>query len=177
MSLENFKSGYEVSSKSTKAKGEKNDCVVRAMANAFDISYNMAHEFVSVKFKRKSKKGTNKTRSILKGMKIVQFPIEEGTQLSLFQPIDTEKLFQIKWMGDQPKDGGKLINPKYNWNGAPKVAFSVKEFAQHFKRGTYVLLVKKHALTVKDGVIIDNPDKKFTGYRRPVQSAFKVIEK
>jgi hypothetical protein len=174
--LENFKNGYEVSTKSTKAKQEKNDCVVRAIANVFEISYNTAHEFVAEKFKRKEKKGTFNTRSILKGMKKVQFPIEEGTQLSLFQPTN-EKEFQVKWIGDQPKDGGKLINPKYNWNGAPKVAFSVKEFAQHFKRGTYVLLVKKHALTVKDGVIIDNPDKKFTGYRRPVQSAFKVIEK
>jgi hypothetical protein len=117
--LENFKNGYEVSTKSTKAKQEKNDCVVRAIANAFEISYNTAHEFVAKKFKRKAKKGTLNTRSILKGMKKVQFPIEEGTQLSLFQPTN-EKEFQVKWIGDQPKDGGKLINPKYNWNGAPK---------------------------------------------------------
>ena len=39
MSLENFKNGYEISTKSTVAKREKNDCVVRAMANAFEISY------------------------------------------------------------------------------------------------------------------------------------------
>ena len=94
----------------------------------------------------------------------------------MFEEVSS-KSFQIKHLGDQPKDGGKLINPKYNWKGAPKVAFSVKEFAQRFKKGTYVLLVKKHALTVKDGVIIDNPDMKFTGYRRPVQSAFEIIKK
>jgi len=175
MSLENFKSGYEVSSKSTKAKNEKNDCVVRAMANAFEISYNIAHEFVAKKFKRKAKKGTNGTRNTLKGLRIVSFNRSEGEQLSLFES-NKSKRFQIEHLGDQPKDGGNLVNPKYNWKGAPKVAYSVKEFAQRFKKGTYVLLVKKHALTVKDGVIIDNPNMKFTGYRRPVQSAFKIIK-
>jgi len=176
MSLENFKNGYEVSTKSTIAKSEKNDCVVRAIANAFEISYNMAHSFVSVKFKRKSKKGTEGFRNTLKSLKMVSFEYSEGEQLSLFEEVSS-KNFQIKHLGDQPKDGGKLINPKYNWKGAPKVAFSVKEFAQRFNKGTYVLLVKKHALTVKDGVIIDNPDMKFKGYRRPVQSAFEIIKK
>jgi len=32
----------------------------------------------------------------------------------------------------------------------------------------------KHALVIKDGQIIDNPDMRFTGYRRVVEHAFKI---
>ena len=56
MILENFKNGYEVSNGSLIAKGEKNDCVVRACANAFNITYDVAHKFVAVEFKRKQEK-------------------------------------------------------------------------------------------------------------------------
>ena len=35
--LKNFQSGYGVSKKSAIAKREKNDCMVRAVANAFEI--------------------------------------------------------------------------------------------------------------------------------------------
>ena len=43
-----------------------------------------------------------------------------------------------------------------------------------FNKGTYVVLVHKHALTIKDGIVIDNPDMRFTGYRRIVESAVAV---
>ena len=53
-----FKSGYAaVTDKDTKAKKENNDCVVRAVMNAFEVSYNEAHKFCEKEFKRKSKKG------------------------------------------------------------------------------------------------------------------------
>ena len=169
--LENFKNGYEVSKKSKIAQGEKNDCVVRALANAFNISYNVSHKFVSDEFGRKSKKGTFNTRNTLKSFSRRTLKFDHEGQLNLFDNSD-HKEFKISHIGDQPKDGGKLHNPKYTWTN--KVAYTVKEFAQKYNVGTYVLLVKKHALTIKDGIVIDNPDMKFTGYRRPVKSAFKV---
>ena len=58
MILENFKNGYEISNGSLLAKGEKNDCVVIACANAFNISYDVADKFVAVEFKRIARKGT-----------------------------------------------------------------------------------------------------------------------
>ena len=64
--LQNFKSGYEVSSKSEIARSEKNDCVVRAIANAFKVNYDMAHVFVKENFDRKDGKGTQATNSTLK---------------------------------------------------------------------------------------------------------------
>ena len=39
MILENFTNGYNVTKGSTLAAGEKNDCAVRALANAFSITW------------------------------------------------------------------------------------------------------------------------------------------
>ena len=43
---------------SSKSCNEQNDCVVRAITKAFDISYNCAHKFVAKEFKRKPRKST-----------------------------------------------------------------------------------------------------------------------
>jgi uncharacterized Zn-binding protein involved in type VI secretion len=90
-------------------------------------------------------------------------------QLDLFNP--DEKIVNIKHIGDMPKHGGKLINKAYKHK---PVAYTVKAFAQKFSKGTYVILVHKHALAIEDGVVIDNGDKQFNGYRRVVESAFLV---
>ena len=57
MKLENFKNGYDVTVGSSLALNEKNDCAVRAFANAFSITYNVAHKFAEEVFDRKPKKG------------------------------------------------------------------------------------------------------------------------
>ena len=65
----------------------------------------------------------------------------------------------------------KPINNDYTHK---PVAYTVKTFCATFSKGTYIVLVNKHALTVKDGIVIDNPDMRFTGYRRVVESYIKV---
>ena len=167
--LKNFKNGYEVSSKSETAKKEKNDCVVRALANAFEVNYNQAHTFVEKKFNRKKGKGTKGFNSILKKLSEKLITFKPSGQLSLFE--QDNKSFNIEHVGDQPKLGGNLINRKYRHK---KVAYTVKAFAQKYSKGTYIILVHKHAFTIKDGVLIDNGNYQFNGYRRVVESAFKV---
>ena len=49
MKLENFKNGYDVTNGSLLALNEKNDCAVRAIANAFNITYDNAHTFTANK--------------------------------------------------------------------------------------------------------------------------------
>ena len=56
--LKNFKSGYAVSGSDATAKVEKNDCVVRAIANACDVNYSQAHKYVEDKFDRKKGGGS-----------------------------------------------------------------------------------------------------------------------
>jgi hypothetical protein len=167
-----FTNGYAVSG-SILAQGEKNDCAVRAVANAFDIGYNVAHKWCADALNRKPKKGTKMMNSTLKGITDVEFPIETGAQLSLFNEL-TSNQFTIKHIGDCPKNGGKLINKKYKHK---PVAYTVKAFMQKFTKGTFIVLVEKHALCVKNGVLIDNGDKRFNGYRRVIESAFQISEK
>ena len=65
----------------------------------------------------------------------------------------------------------KPINKDYTHK---KVAYTVKTFCAKFSKGTFIVIVHKHALCVKDGIVIDNGDMQFTGYRRTVESFVKV---
>ena len=164
--LKNFKNGYQVSGSSEIAKTEKNDCVVRAIANACDVNYEQAHQYCINTFDRKKGKGTQLFTTLLKTNTEMVF--DNVGQLNLFE--DGVKR-TVKHIGDMPKLGGKLRNPKYKHK---PVAYTVKEFAQRFNKGNYILAVAKHALAVKDGVVIDNGNYQVGGYRRPVESAFMV---
>jgi len=158
MILENFKSGYEVSKGSLLAKGEKNDCVVRAIANAFNISYDIAHEFTAKEFKRKARKGTKAVYSTFKALGEVSFELFKD---SLFPVTKEYKLNCVN----------KPINCDYTHK---PVSFTVKTFCAKYCRGTFIVLVNKHALVVKNGIVIDNGDMRFTGYRRVVESYIRI---
>ena len=164
--LKNFKNGYAVSQKSETARNEKNDCVVRAVANACDVNYDQAHKYVSDTFGRKKGQGTQLFTLLLKTNKEMVF--DEVGQLNMFEQGIKRT---VKHIGDMPKLGGKLRNPKYKHK---KVAYTVKEFAQRFNKGNYILTVAKHALAIKNGVVVDNGNYQTNGYRRVVESAFMV---
>ena len=158
MILENFKNGYEVSNGSLLAKGEKNDCVVRACANAFNITYDIAHKFVAVEFKRKARKGTKNVFSTFSALGKVAFDLFQDT---LF-PITKE--YKLKCVN-------KPVNASYTHK---QVAYTVKTFCAQFSKGTYIVLVNKHALVIKNGIVVDNPNNRFEGYRRVVMGYIKV---
>ena len=167
-----FKSGYDVTKKSKLAGQEKNDCFVRACSNAFGISYEQSHSFVTDTFNRKKGKGTKRCNATLKELQNEVLEFQPEGQLNLFND-DGGKQIKVKHIGDTPKSGGRLINKKYTHK---KVAYTVKTFMESFKTGTYILLVREHALVCKNGMIIDNNDMQFGGYRRTVESAFLVRE-
>ena len=158
MILENFQNGYNVTKGSTLAAGEKNDCAVRAMANAFNISYDVAHEFNAKEFKRKARRGTQDMFNTLSKLGQVTFDLFSNT---LFPESVEYNLVPV----DAP------INTDY---AHKKVAYTVKTFCAKFNKGTFIVLVNKHALCVKDGIVIDNPNMRFTGYRRIIESYVKV---
>ena len=158
MILENFKSGYEVSNGSLIAKGEKNDCVVRACANAFNITYDIAHKFVATEFKRKARKGTKAVFSTFSTLGKVTFDLFQD---SLF-PVTKE--YKLKCVN-------KPVNASYTHK---RVSYTVKTFCANYGIGTYIVLVNKHALVIKDGIVVDNPNNRFNGYRRVVESIIRV---
>ena len=158
MVLQNFTNGYNVSNGSTLAAGEKNDCAVRAIANAFNVCYDTAHMFAATKLERKARKGVKSMFAKLDLLGEVTFDLFSNT---LFPETRTYKL-----------DG--TLNPINTDYTHKEVSYTVKTFCTKYNKGTYIVLVNKHALCIKDGIVIDNPNYKFTGYRRVVESSFKI---
>ena len=171
--LKNFKNGYAVSGSNATAKIEKNDCVVRAIANACDVNYNQAHKYVKDTFNRKKGKGVKWFADTLG---TITNNDTDSAEMS-FDPIGQLNLFTdgikrtLKFIGESPKRGGKLTNPKYKHK---PVAYTIKSFAQAFNKGNYIVAVEGHALAVNDGVVIDNSNYQYGGYRRVVEGAYQV---
>ena len=164
MKLENFKNGYDVTIGSSLALNEKNDCAVRAIANAFNITYDNAHTFTAEKFARKAKKGTKKFFITLSQLGFATFDLFED---SLFPE---RKTYSIHPIARNNKRIG-IVNTDYTHK---VVNHTVKTFCAKYNKGTFIVIVSKHALTIKDGIVIDNPNYKFEGYRRIVESAVKI---
>ena len=163
MKLENFKNGYDVTIGSSLAVNEKNDCAVRAFANAFNISYDVAHEFAADKFKRKARKGTRNMFQTLAELGFATFDLFSDTLFPETRTYGIHPLTRSK--------SGKVVNHAYRHK---EVSHTVKTFCAEFNKGTFIVIVNKHALTIKDGIVIDNPNYRFTGYRRIVESAVKI---
>ena len=163
MKLENFKNGYDVTLGSSLALNEKNDCAVRAFANAFNISYDVAHAFTADKFKRKAKKGTRNMFKTLAELGFATFDLFSNTLFPETRTYGIHPLTRSKT--------GKVVNHTYRHK---EVSHTVKTFCAEFNKGTFIVIVAKHALTIKDGIVIDNPNYKFEGYRRIVESAVKI---
>ena len=163
MKLENFKNGYDVTIGSSLALNEKNDCAVRAFANAFNISYDVAHAFTADKFKRKAKKGTRNMFKTLAELGFATFDLFSNTLFPETRTFSIHPLTRSKT--------GKVVNHAYKHK---EVSHTVKTFCAEFNKGTFIVIVAKHALTIKDGIVIDNPNYKFEGYRRIVESAVKI---
>ena len=142
--LKNFKNGYAVSGSDQTASSETKDCVVRAVANACDVNYSQAHQYCSEVFNRKKGQGTSKFLETMNDIEEMTF-VEAG-QLDLFNTTTKHK----------------------------KVAYTVKEFAQAFDKGNYIVGVNKHALAIKNGVVVDNSNYQYGGYRRIVEGAYQV---
>ena len=163
MKLENFKNGYDVTVGSSLAMNEKNDCAVRAFANAFSITYNMAHKFAEEVFNRKPKKGVKSMFPKLVKLGFAQFDMFADSLFPETRVYSIHPLARSK--------SGKLVNTDYTHK---EVNHTVKTFCAKFNKGTFIVMVAKHALVIKDGIVIDNPNYKFTGYRRIVESAVEI---
>ena len=142
------------------ARNEKNDCVVRSVASAADIAYRTAHNFCKEYFGREDKRGTN-------NMNIVtQMMLAETTGIEL-----EGKKFGVRVLGKNE------IKNRYKLKG--EVIFrkkTLKSFISTHMKGTYLIMIANHALTVKDGEVYDWDNNKFKPTTK-VLSAYELIEK
>jgi hypothetical protein len=125
------------------AKSETNDCVVRAIASAFDLEYDRAHKFVTDTFGRKPRQGTfgfgvgmnkiaeERTRIGRKCIKPMGTKVEHSSFRSLSYDVKVKGVKTSRQM-------------------------TVGTFISKYPLGTYVVTVKRHAFTIKDGVVIGN---------------------
>ena len=122
------------------AKSENKDCMVYAMAAAFDLPYDEAHQVVKEKFNRQDKKGTSNL-ALVNGMKeMIDYRVNLNGKF-VREIIDSpSKVYHLH---------GKDITRKN------RVSTFIKEHTQ----GTYLILTGDHALVAKDGEMIDNISK------------------
>lgn len=125
------------------ARGEKNDCVVRALAASFDMTYDEAHHIAKTEFGRKDKNGTPHTCYTFKSLQDKGFKINGKS----FKTIPYE---EIRYVGST-----RYISEKNKElrNNQPIV---VQQLLNKFPKGRYFVLVKQHAFSLIDGVIVGN---------------------
>jgi hypothetical protein len=135
---------------STIAKSEKNDCFVRAVASSFEIPYDDAHSWVKEKFNRENKKGTRWVSSKM------------GTMSTIGHILNSKSIKTIDKL--RSYDSVKMKMKRTTLN----------QFIKKYPTGTYLLLVRGHAFTLKNGSVIGNTgDAK--SIKKIVNDAFEII--
>jgi hypothetical protein len=146
------------------AKNETNDCVVRAVASAFDVHYDRAHDFVKTTFGRKDRQGTygfvrgmnkiasDRTRIGRKSCKPMGKLMKNSVGFSTFYSLSYE--VKVK--------GVKTLRQ-----------MTVGTFIKKNPKGTFILCVRGHAFSIKDGVVMGNPEDA-TKTRTIVNASWKV---
>ena len=141
------------------AKSEKNDCVVRSFASAAGVAYRTAHNFCKVNFNREDRKGTKNfmiTSALLR--------MEESTNGFLIG----DKRFSVRKMSKSETKNLYKIKGDAIWRQK-----TLKSFVQSHPKGTFIVMVAKHALTIKDGELLDWDSNKFQPTRK-VQDAYQI---
>jgi len=148
---------------STLAKKEKNDCVVRSLASAFNIPYEDSHEYVRKMFHRQNRQGTRNFVYVMNAL----FDNGEKIGKKRFKPLGVRERLMNKYslVYDVKVNGEKV-----------KRKMTVGTFISKHKKGSYVLTVNGHAFTVKDGVVIGNTDDAMKK-KKILTDAWKVLSR
>jgi hypothetical protein len=142
------------------AKGETNDCVVRAFASSFEVDYDFAHQYVADVFKRKPRKGTFMTSSTLVKMS------DNNTEIN-GKKVHTVGNRTNNWMSNSLVYEVKVKGQKV------KRDMTVGTFIKNNPTGTFFILVRGHAFTIKNGVVIGNTEDAIKK-RKVVRCAFEI---
>jgi|TARA_B110000977_G_C11056769_1_gene484395 hypothetical protein len=139
------------------AKKEKADCMVRALAAAAETTYNISHKFCADVFGRKSNTGTDGVNIHLQMMEAEENGLTINGldyNVKVMTKSDTHNRYKLK---------GDII-----WRKK-----TLKSFVESHQKGSYIVLVANHALTIKDGELVDWNTMKFKPTRK-VLNAYKI---
>lgn len=136
---------------------EKGDCMVRALAAAADTTYNIAHKFCAEVFRRKPNSGTCNL--------MVTTTMLTAEKKGLV--IDGKK-YNVAVLGKRDICNRYKLKGEVIWRKK-----TLKSFVESHQKGSYIVFVSNHALTIKDGELIDWNVMKFKPTRK-VLSAFRI---
>jgi hypothetical protein len=128
------------------AKRETNDCVVRAIAAASGWEYDKAHLFVTEEFKRQFRKGTRFFNS------------------TMVKLADADRRLNRKKITTISKGTMKNGNNR----------MTIGSFVKEYDKGTYILTVRGHAFSIKDGEVIGGNRQDATKMRCILEGAWKI---
>jgi len=128
---------------------DNNSCSVLALAEAFEISYDQAYTYAKDVWGRLKRKG------VITGRIIDTF--NSGLKVLDKKIVDSKPITKYR----QPN--GKIVNRRMR----------ISTFIKEHPKGTYYILVKGHALVIKNGVMYDV--KSFADrFSRPINYAWQV---
>ena len=142
------------------SKTEKNDCVVRSIASAAEVSYKIAHDFCAKVFGREDKKGVNGmvlASALLKAQ-------DDGLVIG-------EKKYDVYGLKKSEVCNKYKLHGEEIWRKK-----TIKSFVQSHPVGTFLVMVANHALCIKDGELLDWDSNKFQPTRKVV-SAYRLSTK
>lgn len=137
-------------SESIIAKSETNDCFVRAVASSFECPYDTAHAWVKEKFNRQDRKGTKWVSSKM------------ATMSSLGQTFNDKSIKVVENLKSYD-------NVKYKVKRT-----TLNQFIKKYPTGTYIIIVRGHAFTLKNGAVVGNSSDA-TSMKKIVHDAFQII--
>jgi hypothetical protein len=119
------------------AQSEKDDCVVRAFASAFGVTYDYAHKKVAEVFGRKNRQGTAYFSLTMSALVSKQIKFNRKGVTPIKEDVNLAYWVEVK---------GKRILRN----------MTTAKFLEKYPKGTYIVTIKGHAFTIKDGVVIGN---------------------
>lgn len=139
------------------AKKENNDCFVRALAVAAEVDYDTAHQVAKETFKREDRKGTMGAMITAAFLKAEKAGMQVGKNLIAVTVLGkTHTKNKYKLYGDVV------------WRQK-----TLKSFIESHQKGTFIVTVAKHALTVKNGELMDWANMAYKPTRK-VQAAYQI---
>ena len=121
------------------AQSEKDDCVVRAFASAYGVTYDYAHKKVAEVFGRKNRQGTLLFGLTMNALASKQIKFNRKGVTPIREDVNLSYWVEVK--------GRRVLRN-----------MTTAKFLEKYSKGTYIVTIKGHAFTIKDGVVIGNTE-------------------
>jgi len=122
------------------AQSESNDCAVRAIASSFEMHYDEAHKFVAKKWFRGNREGTRNFIGGMCGM-VSKGVLINGKSFSNLGDQHGHMKYDVKVKGQIVKRN-----------------MTTGTFIKKFPKGRYLVVVRGHAFSIIDGVVVGNTE-------------------